>query len=70
MTISTTKIPRVCFASEMENRNKLRVRKNYTGFVLLEVNNLTSYDEAVAIRQGAGLMPHTLLAFVTASGSR
>ena len=64
----TNKIPRVCFASEMENRQKQRVRKGYTGLVLLEVNNLTSYDEAVAIRQGAGLMPQTLLAFVGASG--
>ena len=64
----TNKIPRVCFASEMENRQKQRVRKGYTGLVLLEVNNLTSYDEAVAIRQGAGLMPQTLLAYVGASG--
>ncbi len=64
----TNKIPRVCFASEMENRRKQRVIKGYTGLVVLEVNNLTSYDEAVAIRQGAGLMPQTLLAFVGASG--
>ena len=64
----TSKLPRVCFATEMENRNHLRVRKSYSGLVLLEVNNLQSYDEAVAVRQGAGLMPQTLLAFVGASG--
>ena len=64
----TDKVPRVCFASEMENRNRQRVRKAYTGMVLLEVNNLTSHDEAVAIRQGAALMPQTVLAFVGASG--
>ena len=64
----TSKLPRVCFASELENRNRLRVRKSYSGLVLLEVNNLSSYDEAVAVRQGAGLMPQTLLAFVGASG--
>jgi hypothetical protein len=64
----TNKVPRVCFASEMENRNKQRVFKGYTGLVLLEVNNLTGYDEAVAVRQGAALMPQTLLAFVGASG--
>ena len=64
----TDKVPRICFASEMENRNHQRIRKQYTGIVLLEVNNLTSYDEAVAIRQGAALMPQTLLAFVGASG--
>ena len=64
----TDQLPRVCFASELENHKKQRIRKGYTGLVLLEVNNLTSYDEAVAIRKGAGLMPQTLLAFVGASG--
>jgi hypothetical protein len=64
----TNRIPRVCFASEMENRNRQRVRKAYTGLVLLEVNNLQSHEEAVAVRQGAALMPQTLLAFVGASG--
>ena len=64
----TNKLPRVCFASELGNWNRQRIRKGYTGLVLLEVNNLTSYDEAVAIRQGAAMMPQTLLAFVGASG--
>ena len=64
----TDKVPRVCFASEMENRNRQRVHKAYTGLVLLEVNNLTSHDEAVAIRQGAAIMPQTLLTFIGASG--
>ena len=64
----TDKVPRVCFASVMENRNRQKVRKAYTGLVLLEVNNLTSHDEAVAIRQGAAMMPQTQLAFVGASG--
>ena len=64
----TDKVPRICFASEMENRNRQRVRKAYTGLVLLEVNNLTSHDEAVAIRQGAAIMPQTLLTFIGASG--
>ena len=62
------KLPRICFASEMENRNKQRVNKGYTGLVLLEVNNLTGFDEAAAVRQGAGEMPQTLMAFVGASG--
>ena len=64
----TGKVPRICFAMEMENRKGQRIHKGYTGLVLLEVNNLTSYEEAVAIRQGAGLMPQTLIAFVGASG--
>ena len=66
MTIG--KLPRICFASEMENRNHQRVYLNYTGLVLLEVNNLTGFDEADAIRKGAGEVPQTLMAFVGASG--
>lgn len=66
MTIG--KLPRICFASEMENRNHQRVTLGYTGMVLLEVNNLTGYDEAEAIRTGAGEVPQTLMAFVGASG--
>ncbi|MBR1389625.1 MAG: hypothetical protein IJ569_08405 [Prevotella sp.] len=62
------KVPRVCFATEMEKRGGQPVSKSYTGLALLEVNNLASYEEAVAVRQGAGLMPQTLLAFVGASG--
>jgi hypothetical protein len=64
----TSKLPRVCFASTMENRNRQRVTLDYTGLVLLEVNNLRDYDEAAAVRQGAGEMPQTLMAFVGASG--
>ena len=66
MTIG--KLPRICFALEMENRNHQRVTLGYTGLVLLEVNNLTGYDEAEAIRIGAGEVPQTLMAFVGASG--
>ena len=58
----TDKLPRLCFASEMENRNHQRVNRCYTGLVLLEVNNLTGYDEADAIRSGAGEVPQTLMA--------
>ena len=37
----TDKVPRVCFASEMENRNRQRVRKAYTGMVLLGEGQIT-----------------------------
>ena len=43
------KLPRLCFASEMLNREHRRQRIAYTGLVLLEVNNLTGYEEAAAI---------------------
>ena len=62
------KLPRICFASEMENRNHQRVVLGYTGLVLLEVNNLTGYEEAAAVRKAAGEVPQTLIAFVGASG--
>ena len=61
-------LPRICFALEQENRNHERVTRGYTGLVLLEVNNLASYDEAEAVRRGAGEMPQTLMAFVGADG--
>ncbi len=61
-------LPRICFALEQENRNHELVTRGYTGLVLLEVNNLTGYDEAGAIRRGAGEMPQTLMAFVGADG--
>ena len=64
----TKKIPRVCFASMLENRNRQRVNKGYTGLVLLEVDNLRGYEEAAAVRTGASLMPQTLLAYVGMSG--
>ena len=64
----TDRIPRVCFASVLSNINGQRVNKGYTALALLEVNNLTTLEEAEAIRNGAALMPQTLLAFVGASG--
>ena len=67
-SLFTDKLPRVCFASAMVNRNRQRLRLAYTGLVLLEVNNLTGYDEAAAIRQGTAQMPQTLMSFVGASG--
>ena len=61
-------LPRICFALEQSNRNRERVTKAYTGLVLLEVNNLTSRDEAEAVRRGAAEMPQTLMTFVGAEG--
>lgn len=64
----TDALPRAMFAVSMKKRSRRRVRDAYNGLVLLEVNNLTCHDEAVAIRRGAALMPQTLMAFVGASG--
>ena len=62
------RLPRICFAQSLENRNHQRQRLAYTGMVLLEVNNLTGYEETAAVRRGAGMMPQTLMAFVGVSG--
>ena len=64
----TKDIPKVCFTALMENRNKQRIIRAYNGLVLLEVNNLAGFEEAEAVRKGASQIPHTLLAFVGASG--
>ena len=64
----TKDLPRVCFATAMENRNKQRVIREYNGLVLLEVNNLAGREEAEAVKKGASQIPQTLLAFIGASG--
>ncbi len=64
----TDQLPRLCFAQQLEKRSGTAVSRGYNALALLEVNNLTGYDEAAAIRRGAGEMPQTLLAFVGASG--
>ena len=68
LTDWTKALPRICFALEQEHRNHERITKQYNGLVLLEVNNLTGYDEAAAVRRGASEMPQTLMTFVGADG--
>ena len=46
----TDRIPRVCFASVLSNINGQRVNKGYTALALLEMNNLTTLEEAEAER--------------------
>jgi hypothetical protein len=60
----TDRIPPVCFASVLANINGQRVNKGYTALALLEVNNLTTLEEAEAIRNGAALMPQKLASMV------
>ena len=68
LPLYTKDLPKVCFSSQMENRNKQQVMRAYNGLVLLEVNNLAGFEEAEAVRKGAAQIPQTLLAFVGASG--
>lgn len=61
-------LPRICFSAAYDRwKGDLRM-KQYNGMVTLEVNNLVNYDEAIAIRDQASRLPHTLLAFLGASG--
>ena len=64
----TEYLPRICFSAQILNKKKQRVMKAYNGLVLLEVNNLGSFDEAEAVRKSASLIPQTMLAFVGSSG--
>ena len=64
----TKQLPRICFALSMNTTGQNRLIRDYSGLVLLEVNNLTGQDEAEAVRRGAAEMPQTLLAFVGADG--
>ena len=61
-------LPKICFSSAMLNWKKTQTMKAYNGLVLLEVNNLDSFDEAQAVRNGAGMIPQTMLAYVGSSG--
>ena len=61
-------LPRLCLSAEFEHRRKSRVMNAYNGLVVLEVNNLAGYDEAIALRDEVGRLPYTLMAFLGASG--
>ena len=61
-------LPRICFATEYVNRKKERQMVAYNGLVVLELNGLESYEQAVALRNQASRMPETLMAFLGGSG--
>ena len=62
------RLPRICFAAEYVNRNKKRCMLAYNGLVVLEMNGLESYEQAVSLRNQVSRMPETLMAFLGASG--
>ena len=62
------RLPRVCFAAEFANRSKNRRMISYNGLVVIELNNLKNYDEAIAIREKAKRMPFTMMTFLGGSG--
>ena len=60
--------PRVCFTAVYEHRSGQRRLLRYNGLVVVEVNNLATYDEAIVLREAAKAMPQTLLCFLGTSG--
>jgi hypothetical protein len=64
----TINLPRICFAAEGDKyKEKVRMLA-YNGLVVVEVNGLKRYEDAVAIRNQAAKMDETLMAFLGASG--
>ena len=61
-------LPRLCFATEMQQMKGERRQLAYNGLLVLEANNLADYDEAIQIRDAAIRLPQTMLAFLGASG--
>ena len=61
-------LPRICFAAEYAHKNHERLMVNYNGLVVLELNGLDSYEQAVTFRNLASKMPETLMAFLGGSG--
>ena len=62
------RMPRICFAADYQKRKEQWLMKHYNGLVVLEVNNLPTYEKAVEIRGLAKKLPETLMCFLGASG--
>ena len=66
--VHTVSLPRVCFGADFDRYKGQARMQAYNGLVVIEVNDLKTYDEAVAIRNPASRMDETLIAFLGASG--
>ena len=62
------KLPRICFAADYVNRKGQWQMMAYNGLVVLEVNDLPTYEKAVEIREFAKKLPETMLCFLGGSG--
>ena len=66
--VEPIRLPRICFAAELGKRKgKLKMLK-YNGLVVLEVNDLQSYEQAIVIKNKVRRMPQTVLCFLGGSG--
>ena len=66
--VHTVNLPRVCFALECDNYKERHRVLGYNGLVVIEVNELKRYEDAVAVRNQVARMDETLMAFLGASG--
>ena len=64
----TVNLPRILFAAECVNYKEIQKGLKYNGLVIVEVNGLKTYEEAVTIRNQAARMDETVMAFLGASG--
>ena len=62
------KLPRICFAADYVNRKGQWQMMGYKGLVVLEVNELPTYEKAVEIREMAKKLPETMICFLGGSG--
>lgn len=61
-------IPRLALGSAMVKQGGRIVTRQTNDLLLLQINNLASYDEALLFREAAAGLPQTLLTFLGASG--
>ena len=61
-------LPRICFAIDFDKHKEKPRLLAYNGLVVIEVNGLKTYEEAVDIRNRVARMEETLMAFLGASG--
>ena len=64
----TVNLPRLLFAVEGMNYKEMQKGLKYNGLVVIEVNGLKTYEDAVNIRNQAARMDETVMAFLGASG--
>ena len=62
------RLPRICFAADYLKRKGEWKMMAYNGLVVLEVNDLPTYEKAVEIRELAKKLPETMLCFLGGSG--
>jgi len=64
----TVNLPRILFAVECMNYKEMQKGLKYNGLVVVEVNGLKTYEDAVVIRNQAAKLDETVMAFLGGSG--